>query len=420
MDGDETRGLEPKRLRPAAPMTPDASMSRPASPPEPKKDEPTAVDAAVPEDPAGRPAPPDTAAAPEADAPEADAPEADAPEADAPDKCAETMAGSDKPAQPGKDAEPARPAGTGPTIVIEGPGSRHGFRTRYAQAVRRLPGPRTAARRFGSWSRRPTGRLVLSALLLLVAIAGTGVAGALLVPATGRTPVAAPVSASPSASAGLPTDLTSALPSAPPTIGGTYGPTGTLVQRPADVLKTWAAQLSPLVGVPPIALEAYGYAELVLGRTNPTCGLKWTTLAAIGKVESDHGSANNSTLLADGRTLPTILGAPLNGTGGTMQIRDTDQGTLDGDRTWDRAVGPMQFIPSTWEGQAVDADNDGMRDPSDIDDAALAAANYLCRGGRNLNDIGDWWAAILTYNDVQPYAQDVYRTANEYGSRSRT
>jgi membrane-bound lytic murein transglycosylase B len=61
-----------------------------------------------------------------------------------------------------------------------------------------------------------------------------------------------------------------------------------------------------------------------------------------------------------------------------------------------------------------------MRDPSDIDDAALAAANYLCRAGRNLNDIGDWWAAILTYNDVQPYAQDVYRTANEYGSRSRT
>ena len=37
-----------------------------------------------------------------------------------------------------------------------------------------------------------------------------------------------------------------------------------------------------------------------------------------------------------------------------------------------------------------------------------------------LGDIGDWWAAILTYNDVQPYAQDVFRTANEYGSRSRT
>jgi len=318
------------------------------------------------------------------------------------------------------EQETARPDGTGPTIVIEGPAPRHGFRNRYAHALRRLPGPRTAARRFRSWSRRPIGRLTLSAVLLLVAVAGTAAAGVVLVPATGRTPVAAPASVSPSATGALPTDLTTALPSAPPTIGGTFGPTPAVVQRPADVLKTWAAQMSPRVGVPQIALEAYGYAELVLGRTNPTCGLKWTTLAAIGKVESDHGSANNSTLLADGRTLPTILGAPLNGAGGTMQIRDTDQGTLDGDRTWDRAVGPMQFIPSTWEGQAVDADNDGMRDPSDIDDAALAAANYLCRGGRNLTDIGDWWAAILTYNDVQPYAQDVYRTANEYGSRSRT
>jgi membrane-bound lytic murein transglycosylase B len=103
-----------------------------------------------------------------------------------------------------------------------------------------------------------------------------------------------------------------------------------------------------------------------------------------------------------------------------MQIRDTDRGVLDGDRTWDRAVGPMQFIPGTWEGQAVDADNDGMSDPSDIDDAALAAANYLCRGGRNLSQVADWWGAILTYNDVQPYAQSVYQAANEYGQKSRT
>jgi membrane-bound lytic murein transglycosylase B len=362
MDGDETRGLESKRLRPAAPTAPEA--------------------AAVPET--------------------------------STDKAAPT----DQPAPAESETKAEQPAGTGPTIVISSP--RHGFRDRYGHALRRLPGPGTAARRFGSWSRRPTGRLTITAVLLLVAIAGTAAAGALLVPATGRTPVAAPVSASPTASGALPTDLTTALPSAPPAIGGTFGPTTTVVQRPADVLKPWAAQLTARVGVPQIALEAYGYAELVLGRTNPTCGLKWTTLAAIGKVESNHGSANNSTLLADGRTLPTILGAPLNGTGGTLQIPDTDQGTLDGDRTWDRAVGPMQFIPSTWEGQAVDADNDGMRDPSDIDDAALAAANYLCRGGRNLTDIGDWWAAILTYNDVQPYAQDVYLAANEYGSRSRT
>jgi membrane-bound lytic murein transglycosylase B len=297
---------------------------------------------------------------------------------------------------------------------------RHGVRSRYAHALRRLPGPRTAARGLAAWSRRPSGRLILPGVLLAVAVAATGAAGAFLVPSTARDPVTAPA-ASPSASGQPPpTGLTTVPPSTPPAIGGTVGPTTSVVQRPADALKGWAAQMSPRVGVPQIALEAYGYAELVLGRTNSTCGLKWTTLAAIGKVESDHGSANNATLLADGRTLPTILGAPLNGSGGTMQIRDTDQGVLDGDRTWDRAVGPMQFIPGTWESQAIDADNDGMRDPSDIDDAALAAANYLCSSGRNLNNIASWWAAILTYNDVRPYAQQVYETANDYGVKSRT
>ncbi len=43
--------------------------------------------------------------------------------------------------------------------------------------------------------------------------------------------------------------------------------------------------------------------------------------------------------------IPAML--PLNGANGTQAIRDTDAGQLDGDSIWDRAVGPMQFIPST-------------------------------------------------------------------------
>ena len=54
-------------------------------------------------------------------------------------------------------------------------------------------------------------------------------------------------------------------------------------------------------------------------------------------------------------------------------------------RVYDRAVGPMQFIPSTWSVVGVDADGDGQRNPQDIDDAALATAVYLCSGDDDLS-----------------------------------
>jgi membrane-bound lytic murein transglycosylase B len=118
--------------------------------------------------------------------------------------------------------------------------------------------------------------------------------------------------------------------------------------------------------------------------------------------------------------LPAIVGLPLDGKGGRALIADTDHGALDGDPTYDRAMGPMQFIPSTWKQDGVDADNNGLTDPNDIDDAALTAGKYLCHNGRDLSKGEDWWAAILSYNAVQPYAQKVFTEANSYGQRSRT
>jgi membrane-bound lytic murein transglycosylase B len=168
-----------------------------------------------------------------------------------------------------------------------------------------------------------------------------------------------------------------------------------------------------------VAVQAYGYAELVAARTAPNCRLSWTTIAAIAKVESSHGSANGAVLGADGAVQPPVLGLPLDGKGGRQLIRDTDQGVMDGDRTYDRAVGPLQFIPATWREMKVDADNNQVADPNDIDDASLAAALYLCRGGRDLSRADAWWEAILSYNAVQPYAQKVFDAANEYGRRSR-
>lgn len=326
-----------------------------------------------------------------------------------------------------------------PVPAVADPGRRR--RVPFAHAVR-LPPPRqaatTAARATRDWARRPSGRLTLPGVFLLALVAATAAAGALLVPATIRAPrpVAADSSETPTAAAppvGLPSGgLPTALPSGGVPTGGPTGgyptggfPTGPAVPpvvggRPSDALAGWAQQIGAKVGVPPAAMQAYGYAELVLAQTNRSCALSWTTLAAIGLIESGHGSHNGARLGQDGRALPEIIGEPLDGNGGRMRIIDTDRGALDKDTTFDHAIGPMQFIPTTWQEIGADADNDGRKDPHDIDDAALAAANYLCKGGRNLSIPGDWWNAILSYNDVRRYAQDVYDAANRYGRASRT
>ena len=74
----------------------------------------------------------------------------------------------------------------------------------------------------------------------------------------------------------------------------------------------------------------------------------------------------------------------------------------------------MQFIPSTWARWASDANLDGIGDPQQIDDAALAAARYLCAGGRDLAQPADWWAAVFSYNNSVPYGQKVFGLADGY------
>src|SRR5690606_33120329 len=102
-------------------------------------------------------------------------------------------------------------------------------------------------------------------------------------------------------------------------------------------------------GIPRRALQASAAAQLRLRQEPPDCQVAWPSLPAIGDVEPRHGTYAGGELAPDGTTTVRVIGIPLDGTRGTAAIRDTDGGRLDGDPEWDRAVGPMQFIPTTWE-----------------------------------------------------------------------
>jgi membrane-bound lytic murein transglycosylase B len=165
---------------------------------------------------------------------------------------------------------------------------------------------------------------------------------------------------------------------------------------PADV---------PAAGaLPATVFAAYRAAEASLARSAPGCGLRLQLLAAIGQVES--GQARGGRVLPDGTSLSPILGPRLDGNGFAL-IRDSDGGAYDGDTVYDRAVGPMQFIPSTWAHWGADGNGDGRADPGNIFDAALAAGRYLCAGGRDLSERAGLERAVLGYNHSAAYLRTV-------------
>jgi peptidoglycan hydrolase CwlO-like protein len=98
-------------------------------------------------------------------------------------------------------------------------------------------------------------------------------------------------------------------------------------------------------------------------------GEDWYVLSAIGQVESNHGENLG----------PSSAGA----------------------------LGPMQFLPSTWITAGVDGDGDGEKNIMDPEDAIPAAAGYLRSGGAP----GDWTAALYTYNHSSSYVLEVLTIA---------
>ncbi len=199
----------------------------------------------------------------------------------------------------------------------------------------------------------------------------------------------------PTPSSGLPTGTVAPSPTSSPS--GPYG------------LNSSAALTAS--GIPEAAHRAYVAAAAELARTDPSCRLSWPLIAGIGRVESNHGRYGGSSINADGMIVPPILGIRLDGSrAGTARIGDSDGGRYDGDTAFDRAVGPMQFLPGTWESYG------GGANPQNMNAAALAAARYLCAGSGSLDTQQGRWAAVYRYNHSNSYVSLVLSLADSYAS----
>ena len=135
--------------------------------------------------------------------------------------------------------------------------------------------------------------------------------------------------------------------------------------------------------IPPAYLAAYSKsaAQFDLGADG------WAYLAAIGKVESDHG-------------------------------RSSAAGVHRGQNFHGCCAGPMQIHNGfgsgggTWAAFKTDGDGDGQLDIYDPDDAITTAARYLRASGAP----GDWRAALFAYNHSSQYVEDVLTRAAAYRS----
>lgn len=249
--------------------------------------------------------------------------------------------------------------------------------------------------------RRPTSRAVL------VAVA----AGAVLLPVAGLSSAAAPASTPQlnrvTAAQLNPSTLPAVSLPVPASDLDESVPTVSQAQQSGQSLDGMAAPRLPdgPLGIPGVMLDAYQRAEREMAAAEPGCHLSWSTLAGIGHVESGHASGGR--VDAAGDTLGPILGPQLDGSMDTVAIADTDHGTLDADLGWDRAVGPMQFIPASWRFY-------GAGNPNNIYDSTLAAGRYLCAGGADLSDPIQEAVAVYRYNHSMSYVSNVLLWAHGY------
>lgn len=154
--------------------------------------------------------------------------------------------------------------------------------------------------------------------------------------------------------------------------------------------------------IPPDLLPIY------IGASYECTGLPWQVLAGIGWVESRHGGGRADP--ETGQVSPPIIGPAIDGREGFAAIPDPS--SPDG---WAHAVGPMQFLSTTfdrWGVVAPDRPPGAEPDPHNAWDAIYSAAAYLCAGQRVIDDVR---AAVFRYNRSQAYVDNVLDKAAAYG-----
>jgi hypothetical protein len=168
-------------------------------------------------------------------------------------------------------------------------------------------------------------------------------------------------------------------------------------------------------GIPAVPLAAYRAAAHKEALASPGCHLQWWLLAGIGLVESGHAHSGGSMYAGwNGVSRPGIYGPVLDGHHGYKAIPDTDNGVLDGDKRWDRAVGPMQFLPSTWRSWGPTGRYAGRANPQNIWSAATAASGYLCASGKDLSQPHALALAVYSYNHSFRYVRLVLSVGARY------
>ncbi|MGB3770761.1 MAG: lytic transglycosylase domain-containing protein [Rhodococcus sp. (in: high G+C Gram-positive bacteria)] len=185
--------------------------------------------------------------------------------------------------------------------------------------------------------------------------------------------------------------------------------------RPASQLDAWSTIHTKSYGINATSLAAYAYAASVMDQSAPGCRIGWATLAAIGSVESKHGTVAGARVDSVGNVAPDLRALKLSDPAPAGAIPDTDGGRYDGSPTEDLPMGPMQFLPSRWEQWSTDANNDGVSDADNIDDASLSAARFLCATGGDLSTPEGWTKAVSAYDRAPNFAAAVHDQAALYG-----
>jgi lysophospholipase L1-like esterase len=209
----------------------------------------------------------------------------------------------------------------------------------------------------------------------------------------------------------------------------------------ASAVAVESAGWEPLaaLGIPEHAARAYAKAIELIRGIEPGCAIDVAYLAGFGAMESGHGTVAVDPVTGEpdhppprtpvtwdpltGESRPRIFGALLDGGGAGGNVTPhpntlsaADRAFYGQDEPFLRAVGPTQFLPGTWESvrAVADGSGDGVADPFNYYDGALATAVKACRDGGGLATEADQRRAALAYNGASSYAAGVLARAAEY------